>query len=217
MLQQLELGFQQMKQHRLSINDKKILKEIKGLDYNSIMKNADKNQVPFLKHVFRLNELIFGEVCNYCPTKIIGYIQKLKQYDLKMIKAEKREDLKFKLKSGKVVRLGGKPYSEHNVTDKVSLAFLRLNPNRKQLFKTLPDNVDDLINKEVVESIKLFGKELTFEKVNELLSEIGVKSKASAIKGIQKKIDSLDEDQMSKLNLLINPVEPGVEGVSEEE
>lgn len=174
-----------------------ILKEIQSLDYQTILKKADSNQIPYLQHVYRLHEVIFGEVCNSCPSLIKGYIDKLKSF--KMKKEEKENLTGHKLKNGAVIRVGGKPYSNHNLTDDIAVKFLKDNPNRKQLFVKFPDEKN-----ESVEDIVLFNQHaMSINEAKEILKTIGVNSKASTVEGIQKKLASLSEEEVKALTELL--------------
>ncbi len=69
-----------LRQSLLSEEQKETLKEIRDANYQTLS-GHDKNGIPFLKHVFELHFKIFGETCSSCPSKIGGYISKLKNFN----------------------------------------------------------------------------------------------------------------------------------------
>lgn len=100
-----------------------------------------------LKDVFKVYHDLFGEVCTGCPTKIAGYIKRIKNYKKTKVMSKKS---KFILKKGsQIIQKGSsKSYSNANLTDELAIEFLKKNPNRKVLFAKLPENVDELIASE---------------------------------------------------------------------
>tara|TARA_R110002167_G_scaffold50895_1_gene147810 strand:- start:574 stop:1020 length:447 start_codon:yes stop_codon:yes gene_type:complete len=99
---------------------------------------------------------LFDAACGSCPSKFIGYINRIKTYQM-----ETKCD--YKLKGNfqvTVSALGGKTMSNHNITNVMAEAFLSTNPvNRAALFSKYPENYLELLeskNKpvEVVEEAK---------------------------------------------------------------
>lgn len=133
-----------LRQFLFSDEQKEILKEIRGASYQTLS-GHDKNGIPYLKHIFDLHLKIFGETCSTCPNKIGGYIQKLKTFnpDIKMEIVKSN----FKFNDGVIVPVTGTSdvYSNHNLTDEIALQILSKNPNRRSLFKVVPENLEDLI------------------------------------------------------------------------
>lgn len=207
--------------HQSLLNDdqKEILKEIRDANYDTLNGN-DKNGIPFLKHIFDLHYKIFGETCSNCPSKIGGYIQKLKKFnpDLKMEIVKSN----FELNDGVIIPVPGTSdvYSKHNLTDEAALIILHKNPNRKALFRVLPENVDELIeayvreleakvseddNKGGDDSLVLIDShKLTVEEVVSLLEKINIKTKATTVVGISKKVAELTPEQLKELNVLVS-------------
>lgn len=209
---------------QLFLNDeqKEILKEIRDASYQTLS-GSDKNGIPFLKHIFDLHYKIFGETCSNCPNKIGGYIQKLKNFnpDIKMEIVKSN----FELNDSVIIPVPGTSdvYSKHNLTDEAALKILSKNPNRKSLFRVLPENVDELI-KEYVESLEVnqddqnnhdkgdstsdlvtIGKDkITIEEALSLLELINIKSKATTVVGIGKKIAELSPEQLKEFSGLVS-------------
>ncbi len=179
--------------------DDEILKEIKSLDYQSILKKADSNNIPYLQHVYRLYEVIFGEVCNSCPSLIKGYIENLKSY--KMNKENVKQENNYQLKKGRVIRVGAKPYSNHNLTDEIAAKFIEENPNRKQLFVKFPNETG---SEEKVDGVISFNDHVFgIEGAKEALKSIGVNTKASTVEGLNKKFAALSQEEADKLTELL--------------
>lgn len=208
-LPQLKLGLQH--QSMLSFKEEEILQEIRDASYETLTRGKDKNGIPFLKHIFELHYKIFGETCSSCPGKITGYIQKLKNFNTKI----KMEIIKseFQLNVGVIIPVAGTSdaYSNHNLTDELAIQLLAQNPNRKLLFSKLPENVDELIE-EYIASIEVAGDDdlvtvgtdkLTIEEAISLLELINVKTKASTVAGVEKKIAELTEDQAKEFQTLV--------------
>lgn len=159
-----------------------------------------------LKEVFDLYGELFGEVCTGCPTKVAGYINRIK--NLNHSKMEKSKS-NYRLKKGAIIPIPGTSdaYSNENLTDEVALKFLSKNPNRKKLFTLLPDNIDELLTGKVdkVEAthVKVGDLEMTVDQGVSVLSQIGVNTKASTVDGVQRRFDSLKEEEKEKLNTLL--------------
>jgi hypothetical protein len=205
-------------QSSLSEEQKEILNQIRDASYETL-RGKDKNGIPFLKHIFDLHYKIFGETCSNCPSKIGGYIQKLKNFNPKIkMKITKSE---FQFQEGVIIPVSGTSdvYSQHNLTDENAIKLLSENPNRKSLFRTLPENVDELIeayisNLEVAGTDTKEGKDqddtlvsigdvkVTVEDALSLLELINVKSKATTVVGVGKKIAELTPDQLKELTLI---------------
>jgi hypothetical protein len=195
----------------LNPKEEEILKEIRDASYEAL-RGKDKNGIPFLRHIFELHYKIFGETCSSCPGKITGYIQKLKNYNTK-IKMENTKS-EFKLNEGVIIPVAGTSdaYSNHNLTDEIAVQLLAQNANRKALFSKIPENVDTLIE-EYIASIEVEGgdevliigdKRFTIEETLSLLEKINVKSNATTVAGVLKKIAKLTEEQKTELEQLAN-------------
>lgn len=196
----------------LSFNEEEILKEIRDASYETLTRGKDKNGIPFLRYIFELHYKIFGETCSSCPGKITGYIQKLKNFNTK-IKMENTKS-EFQLNVGVIIPVAGTSdaYSNHNLTDELAVQLLAQNPNRKVLFSKIPENVDQLIE-EYIASIEVEGedevltigdKRFTIEETISLLEKINVKSNATTVAGVLKKIAKLTEEQKTELDQLAN-------------
>lgn len=187
---------------QLSHNDLTVLDFLKQADNSTIYTGKDENGVSYLKHLFRIYELLYGEVCTGCPSKIQGYINRIKNQKV-MSKNEKKTESLYQLKKGVIITLRGtsKAYSEHNITDKIAKKLLQENPNRKSLFSVLPDDweQDDDSDNTVI----IFNKEFTVEEAKVFLAGIGVNSNATTVKGIEKKLNALSKEQIGHLNVLI--------------
>lgn len=135
-----------------------------------------------LKEVFSLYQELFGEVCTGCPTKIAGYINRIKNHTKS--KTMEKQKSNYRLKKGAIIPIPGTSlaYSNENLTDEVALKFLKKNPARKQLFTVLPDNVDELIEGNAK------TKELsdyTVAELKELYPDAVGKNKGELIENIQ--------------------------------
>lgn len=141
------------RQFLISEEQKGILNEIRDASYQTLS-GHDKRGVPYLKHIFDLHFKIFGETCSTCPNKIGGYIQKLKNFnpDIKMEKIKSN----FELNEGVIIPVTGTSdvYSKHNLKDEDAIKILAKNPNRRSLFRVVPDDLDDLIE-DYLESIEV--------------------------------------------------------------
>ena len=199
-----------LRQSSLSEEQKEILKQIRDASYETL-RGKDKNGIPFLKHIFDLHYKIFGETCSNCPSKIGGYIQKLKNFNTN-IKMENAKSI-FQLQEGVIIPISGTSdvYSKHNLTDENAIKLLSENPNRKSLFRVLPENVDELIEAYISEIevdeendlVTVGTEKLTTEEAVSLLELINVKTKATTVVGVEKKIAELTEDQATEFQVLV--------------
>lgn len=204
-----------LNQSFLSEKEEEILKEIRDASYETL-RVKDKNGIPFLKHIFELHYKIFGETCSSCPGKIAGYIQKLKNFNtnikMEIIKSE------FQLQEGVIIPVAGTSdvYSQHNLTDEKAIKLLAENPNRKSLFRTLPENIDELIEAYISE-LEVAGTEdgdgsldlviigenkITIAEAISLLEIINIKTKANTVVGVGKKIKELTPELLKELTLI---------------
>jgi hypothetical protein len=195
---------------QLNPKEEEILQQIRDASYEAL-RGKDNNGIPFLKHIFQLHYKIFGETCSNCPGKITGYIQKLKNFNttikMEIIKSE------YQLQEGVIIPVAGtsEAYSNHNLTDEVAIKLLVQNPNRKSLFNKLPENVDELIEAYVEEIevdeednlVTVGENKITIEEAITLLDLINVKSKATTVTGVQKKIAELNPEQSKEFNVLV--------------
>ena len=103
---------------------------------------------------------LFDTACGSCPSKFVGYINRIKTYQM-----ETKCD--YKLKGNfqvTVSALGGRTMSNHNITNVMAEAFLSTNPqNRISFFSKYPENYLELIEaknkpveviEEVIEEVK---------------------------------------------------------------
>jgi hypothetical protein len=165
---------------------------------------ADELVKKHLDKVFKAYHSQFGEVCTGCPTKIAGYINRLKKLQKSNImEKDKRE---FRLKEGAVIMVPGtsEVYSNGNLTDEVAIRFIKKNPNRKQLFAKLPSNVDKLLEgkEEEATHVKVGDRQFTVEEGVSILGQIGVNTSAKTIEGVQKRFDGLKAGEKKKLDEL---------------
>lgn len=128
--------------------DKLLLETIKECSFDVLTKEKHSDGIPFLQHIFRLYPMIFGEVCTGCPSKIAGYILKLKSLNIE--KMQEKIKSKFKLSTGVVIPIFGtsKAYTNENITDEIAIELLKQNPNRRSLFSTVPNNLEELLSEE---------------------------------------------------------------------
>lgn len=195
---------------RLHDEDKSWVELVKETDTKTLLTGKDEKGTPYLEHIFRLHVLLFGETCTGCPTKIPHYIDRIKNVNLDKME-QKQEKSLFRLKKGMMIIIPGssKAYSEHNITDEVAIELLRENPNRQSLFEALPENLGELLEQEEINEVlgnddvvKLDGKEFSVEEARELLAQVGVTTKATTVRGINDKINSLSEEQKEQLEEL---------------
>ncbi len=198
--------------------DKKWVEFIKETDLETLLKGKDENNTPYLEHIFRLHVLLFGETCTGCPKKIPHYINRIKNFNQM---EQKQEKSLFRLKKGMMIVIPGssKAYSEYNITDEIAIKLLRDNPNRRSLFDSMPENLQEIIESEEIdnsgevvndsipENVKIEDKEFSIEEARELLELIGVTTKATTVKGINDKIKTLSDEQQEELQDLINSEE----------
>lgn len=219
---------------QLSLNEeqKEILKEIRDASYQTLS-GHDKNGIPYLKHIFDLHFKIFGETCSTCPNKIGGYIQKLKNFNPEL----KMEIVKsiFELNEGVIIPVPGTSdvYSKHNLTDDAALKIISKNPNRKVLFRVLPENLDELLEAHISELevngsgdgakvgddslVSIGNDKLTVEETISILELINIKTKATTVTGVSKKVAELTPEQLKELSVLASDLlskkQPSAEGV----
>ena len=122
----------------------------------------------------------------------------------------------FQLKNGSVIIVPGtsQAYSNANLTDEVALDYLAKNPNRKQNFKTVPDNLNELIAQHQAKGVDVFltdenaitigTEKVTVEQAIGFLKEIGVATKATSVTGVQKKVSELSEEDNAKIVALVS-------------
>lgn len=166
----------------LSNEEKSIINQIRDTDNRTLLKEKANDGVPFLNHIFRLHKKLFGETCSSCPSKVGGYIQRIKNLNLEKMSKAKNKGEKFVLGAGTLIVFGGtsRSYSEHNITDEVALEYLAKNPNRISLFTKVPENLNMLIDayneeKENVKVLKLESakKESAYKSNIDLLVGLG--------------------------------------------
>lgn len=190
------------------------LKKIWDTDYQTIVRGKD-NGVPFLKYVFELHLKLFGEVCSNCPSKIPGYIKKLKNLNT-IPKMETKVKNTFVLQTGTIIPVPGtsESYSNSNLTDEKAVELLAANKNRKALFATLPKDwekqVEEFNSKketpqvplDKVVGVKIGENVLTVEEALSLLEKLNVSSKATTIAGVEGAIKKLTLEVAKELIVL---------------
>ena len=126
----------QRQQNPLLKQTSTLLHKLQSLPNEEILRGADPNGIPWLKHLFDLHEQLFGETCTGCPTKIPGYINRVKKYTM----SESKQTHQYRLKSGVMILVPGTKiaYTEHNITDAIAKKLLAQNPNRASLFISIP-------------------------------------------------------------------------------
>lgn len=202
--------------HQLHLNEdqKTLLNVIWDSEYKSLMSGKDKNGIPYLKHVFDLHFEIFGEVCSNCPSKISGYIQKLKTLKNNTMQNENQKESQFELHNDVMIPVAGtsEAYTQHNLTDEIALKLLHQNPNRKVLFRKLPEDIDTLIEEyakqiKIVEDtdpelVTIGQSKVTIEEAQKLLELVGLKTRATTVNGIDNKILELTTENKAELEKL---------------
>ncbi|MEE4246326.1 MAG: hypothetical protein V2I33_13035 [Kangiellaceae bacterium] len=160
-----------------------------------------------LKVVFDTYYQLFGEVCTGCPTKIAGYIQRIKNLKNKKVMAKDKRN--FNLKKGTIIPIPGtsKVYSDANLTDDIAIQLLKANPNRRVLFSKLPENLEDLLS----ENDDTVLSELKVSELRERYPEAKGKNKSELIKSIEDIIASKQANADSEED------EEGVQSSDEEE
>lgn len=162
---------------------------------------SDEIERDHLKLVFKLHFEIFGETCQGCPSKIAGYIKKLKNYNPET--DMKKSESVFILKTGKQIVISGQSqaYSNANLTDEIAIAFIKGNINRKALFAKLPENLEAVLNGEVADEKAL--TDYTMAELKALYPEVKGRSKADVIFNIEESIkaavlnDEVEEKETS--------------------
>lgn len=210
-------------------NDNEILDFIRGADNQTLLKGKDEFGTPYLSHIFRLHLKLFGQTCEGCPGKLAGYIQRIKNFNTtKKMENSKNNKGKFQLESGVIIPIRGTSdvISENNITDEKALELLIENPNRKSLFKKLPENLDEMIEKGIPKSeqdendgkpdaVKIGDYDFTPEKALELFGKAGITTKATTIDGLNKKVKSLKPEELDALKKLWSDELASVEVSSE--
>lgn len=193
---------------KLELSDKEneALQFIKNSDFNVLLKGKDEKGIPYLKKIFELHLKIFGQTCSNCPSKITGYIQKLKNYSQsKNLETMSEINHEFKLKEGVIIPVPGTSvaYSSNNITDDIAVELLADNSNRKVLFEKIPEDYEQRIsdyieNIELKEDLELPNIEnIEVAEVIRLLSIAGVTTKATTVDGLNKKIESLNNETLN--------------------
>lgn len=131
--------------------------------------------------------------------------------------SQTKDTRKFQLAKGVIIPVAGtsKSYSYENITDEVALELIKVNPNRKRLFAKLPDNLDQLLSAKAsdagkgkqdppVEHVKVGEALLSLEDALALLEKAEVGTQATTIKGVQKRIDGLKEEDSLKVTELLS-------------
>lgn len=138
---------------------------------------------------------------------------------------------RIQAKEGALITVPGTSdaYTEYNITDEIALELLIENPNRKVLFKVLPEDIDERIagglpdKKEDDADLVIIGThKFEFDKAKEIFDKAGIKSGATTVKGLNKKVAALTADETKILvdaaNSLIASIdvnESGSKGIPE--
>jgi len=150
------------------------------------------------------------DVCPNCkdfPVKVQNFLIKIKM---------SKEESNFKLKEkydGLPLEFGSQVYvSNASITNENALKLLKTHPKGKDLFQTLPDNLDALLagygsaaNTTVDKptTVKMFEKEYSIEDVKSLFEKAEVKSNASSVNGLQKAFDAQSDEVKEKIKTLL--------------
>lgn len=190
---------------QLSLNEEEseVLEFIRNSDVNFLSKEKDINGVPYLQHIFRLHLKLFGETCQGCPGRIPGYIRKIQQFKIQKNMSQTEKNPEYRLKKGSLITIPGTSdaYTEHNITDEIALELLIENPNRKVLFKVLPEDIEERIAKGVPDKdedanlVAIGSHKFEFDKAKTIFDKAGIKSNASTVKGLNKKVAALSADE----------------------
>lgn len=151
---------------------------LRSADVQTILNGKDESGTFYLEILFKIYQEYFGETCSTCPLKILGYIQKVKSLNPNVMSNSER---KYLLKAGAVIQVFGssESYSNGNLTDEKAAELLKENPNRAVLFAKLPENFDEVKEKDLA---KMNKAELT--------------EKALSIGYSQEEIDGLTNKQL---------------------
>lgn len=146
--------------------------------------------------------------CNDFPVKFQNFINKVKEM-------ENKNPCEFQLKKkyeGIPTSFGSQVYvTNENVSDELAIELLKNHPLGKELFETLPSNIDEVVagsksntTSDKATTVNVFEKQLSIEEVKELFEKIGFKSNATSVNGLQKAIDEkLNEEQKEKIKGLL--------------
>lgn len=203
----------------LKNSEKEILDQIRDASYETLIQGKDNNGIPFLKHIFELHLKIFREACSNCPDKVPGYIQKLKKLNPIEMENQEKKTSEFELQDGVIIPVQGtsEVFSAHNLTDEAAVELLAQNPNRKALFSKMSDNVDELIEAFLANSIevnedddntddglvKVGDNKITIEEAISLLEKVKITTKATTVKGVETKIAALEGESKTEFETLV--------------
>src|SRR5690625_340287 len=137
---------------------------IQQASYEKIKKGSYKGY-PFLRLLYEAYEELYNLPCKHCASHINKYISRIKNHDRNY---KVMEDSNYKLKKNARIRYKNKPYTNSNLTDEVAEAFIKINPNRKQLFVEVPKKNDNLDSEK---------EELTLTEFREKHPDIKARSK----------------------------------------
>lgn len=137
-----------------------------------------------LKIVFTTYQKLFGEVCTGCPTKIAGYINRIKKFQKTDIMSQEKSNFTLSGKSVILVPGTSKVYSNANLTDEVAIAFIRKNANRRALFSKVPSNLSELLEGGSEDGVKTLN-DYTVAQLKAIYPEAKGKNKTELIKDIQ--------------------------------
>ena len=160
----------------LNRKDEELLELIKTISSDDLFSTRDVNGEPYLKSIFRLHQVIFGETCSTCGTKIAGYIKKIKLYNPNTTKIMSNSRYILAGNNTLVVPGTSKAYSNHNITDEIAVGFLADNLNRKSLFSKVPQDFEQDIE--------------DFRKTGTLKVRVEKEAKAPKVIKLSKKVEA---------------------------
>lgn len=171
---------------------------------SEILKGVEENGKRYIATVLAQYQKDFGSICASCPSKVEGYINKMKRKYL----TEKIEvmavDQKFVLKNGVVIPIHGTSmsYSQSNITDEIAIEILKGNPNAIGLFEKYPS---DWKVKAISEQVSLTIEEievLSLATIRKIFPGISGKTKEQVLSAI------LEAHPELRKNVEVETIEP---------
>lgn len=170
------------------------------------LQEACTNDVDLKKEIESLALYFFKRTVSGCRNCYMdAYLELI---NLNTDKIMTQEESKFKLRHGVLLRdtvnhdisLNA---TVHNLTDELALYHLSTNPDSREYFEELPDNVDELVEK-YIEEKETSGKELKNEEAFELLmktediSTLDYKEKKNLIKALEIEVENKKDETLLK-------------------
>tara|TARA_R110000796_G_scaffold124641_2_gene239125 strand:- start:919 stop:1416 length:498 start_codon:yes stop_codon:yes gene_type:complete len=104
--------------------------------------NGESSYGSNLDLVIEVYSSLFDKACGSCPSKFIGYINKIKNYEME-------NECLYRLRGSAqviVTKLGNKTMTNHNITNELAEAFLSTNTvNRIAAFQTYPKDWEERV------------------------------------------------------------------------